>query len=184
MVERIHVHIDLCFNVCVFVAGKERESRRRNRKGAGFRASSAVHGLTNYLWNCCIHSHLNRNLSERRKGPVSPQHTAEKFTHCRTTSSTKGPATAMPSSLLHYSTTSPLSPLHVSPFTRSSCDDGLSLMQIYNHFICQCPPPLPPLGWLQEHSSTSYFQDVHLKTASIISLLSISLLHKSQLDGD
>lgn len=29
---------------------------------SGFRASSATH-LTNYLWNCCIHSHLNKNLS-------------------------------------------------------------------------------------------------------------------------
>lgn len=32
---------------------------------SGFRASSATH-LTNYLWNCCIHSHLNKNLSTRR----------------------------------------------------------------------------------------------------------------------
>lgn len=32
---------------------------------SGFRASSATH-LTNYLWNRCIHSHLNKNLSTRR----------------------------------------------------------------------------------------------------------------------
>ena len=43
-------------------AALQREERRYL---SGFRASSATH-LTNYLWNCCIHSHLNKNLSTRR----------------------------------------------------------------------------------------------------------------------
>ena len=51
----------------------ERVRGRRGSERAGFRASSAVHGLTNYLWNCCIHSHLNRNLSERRGGEGRPR---------------------------------------------------------------------------------------------------------------
>lgn len=27
--------------------------------------------LTNYLWNCCIHSHLNRNLSEWKRSGLT-----------------------------------------------------------------------------------------------------------------
>lgn len=160
-------------------------------EGAGFRASSAVRGLTNYLWNCCIHSHLNRNLSERRRGPASTQHTAEQPAQCRTTSSTTAPPPPCPpplppppSFISCFSTVSRFAsvslPIHHPPPSRPSYDDGLSLMQIYNHFICRCLTP----GRLQEHSSTSCFQDVRLDTASIIGLLSISRLHKSQLDGD
>lgn len=74
----MHIYIYFSFSRCVCSWQRsEQASGSRWREGAGFRASSAAHGLTNYLWNCCIHSHLNRNLSERRRGPASPQRTAK-----------------------------------------------------------------------------------------------------------
>lgn len=123
---RTTMHILIIAFAGVCVAGKgasEQESGRRGGEGAGFRASSAVHGLTNYLWNCCIHSHLNRNLSQRRRGPASPQHTAEQPARCRTTSSTSAAPTAVPSSsllsfLLLFHSLSPC--LGVSPNLPSS----------------------------------------------------------------
>lgn len=73
--------------------------------------------LTNYLWNCCIHSHLKRNLSEAA---------------CSTA----------------YNT----APRSLSPLSLPLTYDGLSLMQIYNHFICRCLP-CPSRNIPQHHAS-------------------------------
>lgn len=155
-----HSYWSLVFCVCVSlcVAGKgasELESGSRGREGVGFRASSAVHSLTNYLWNCCIHSHLNRNLSKRGRRPASPQRRAEQPIHCRITSSTTAlPPPCPPHTPPCFSTVSPSLPLCLSWSASSlplllphtAYDDGLSLMQIYNHFICRCLPPRPAAG--------------------------------------
>lgn len=53
------------FGTCVRRRASITRRGRRRSEGGGvrFTVSSAARRLTNYLWNCCIHSHLNRNLS-------------------------------------------------------------------------------------------------------------------------
>lgn len=65
----------------IFLSTRERVKQKERERERGIRSSVGVciwgreweaegselvqlHHLTNYLWNCCIHSHLNRNLSE------------------------------------------------------------------------------------------------------------------------
>lgn len=100
--------------------------------GVGFRVSSAVHNLKNYLWNCCIH--LNRNLPEWRWGVASPHHAVGSISSC--------PPLPV---FIHTPFLIPISPiasvcLIPNPLSLPSHDDGLSIMQIYNHFICWCLP--------------------------------------------
>lgn len=137
-----------------------RRGRRRSEGGGvRFTVSSAARRLTNYLWNCCIHSHLNRNLSggersaprsEQRGGSSRPARLVNHILR-------RGPsALLLPCSISlsdHPPTPPPLAqspPLQASPFSRG---DGLSLMQIYNHFICRCLPRTACRNIAQHHAS-------------------------------
>lgn len=65
----------LLLHVCLCIACRgeriTRSGRRKRERELGSESVQQCTALTNYLWNCCIHSHLNRNLSEEDRSLCS-----------------------------------------------------------------------------------------------------------------
>lgn len=165
---------------------RRRAAEEWERGGVRFTVSSAARCLTNYLWNCCIHSHLNRNLSgedglllaassrpggESHPSPWPLRRRRALLVPCSISLSDHPPFTP------RNPASHPIASRQASPFSPPWWIEPNANLQPFHM-------SMPPPDRLQEHSSTSRFQDVLPDASGIIGLLSISRLHTSQLNGD
>lgn len=170
------------FGTCVRRRASITRRGRRRSEGGGvrFTVSSAARRLTNYLWNCCIHSHLNRNLSGGERSAPRREQRGEQPAGPAGESHPSPWPLRPPPSVLYF----PLrSPPHSSASRPIASPTSLSLQPRWwiepNANLQPFHMSMPPPDRLQEHSSTSCFQDVLPDASAIIGLLSISRLHTS-----